>query len=195
MPSSMVSRLPLDVNKSGTVWEISHDDGKTLIQPLTSIKGLGMAAIEQILANRPIKTAEDLLFNENITYSKLNKKSLDALCRGGALDNLVDDRFTGRKHFWSACVVDRPKNLKKLAENMELYRPEGDFSEMDIIQFKSDLTGVFPMNLVISLRNDTKATGKLFRQSRNLIRNYKFVGLFRARLCREKQRKVKIIGL
>ena len=32
---------PLDVNKSGTVWEIS-DDGKTLIQPLTSIKGLGM---------------------------------------------------------------------------------------------------------------------------------------------------------
>ena len=140
---------PLDVNKSGTVWEIS-EDGKTLIQPLTSIKGLGMAAIEQILANRPITNAEDLLFNENITYSKLNKKSLDALCRGGALDNIVDDRFTGRKHFWSACIVDRPKNLKKLAENMELYRPEGDFSEEEIIQFKSDLTGVFPMNLVIS---------------------------------------------
>ena len=140
---------PLDVNKSGTVWEIS-EDGKTLIQPLTSIKGLGMAAIEQILANRPITSAEDLLFNENITYSKLNKKSLDALCRGGALDNIVDDRFTGRKHFWSACIVDRPKNPKKLAENMDLYRPEGDFSEAEIIQFKSDLTGVFPMNLVIS---------------------------------------------
>ena len=74
----------LDVNKSGTVWEISRD-AKTLIQPLTSIKGLGMAAIEQILANRPINSAEDMLFNENITYSKLNKKSLDALCRGGAL--------------------------------------------------------------------------------------------------------------
>tara|TARA_B100000683_G_scaffold42948_1_gene38498 strand:+ start:1 stop:2787 length:2787 start_codon:yes stop_codon:yes gene_type:complete len=140
---------PLDVNKSGTVWEIS-EDGKTLIQPLTSIKGLGMAAIEQILANRPITNAEDLLFNENITYSKLNKKSLDALCRGGALDNIVDDRFTGRKHFWSACIVDRPKNLKKLSDNMETYRPEGDFSEEEIIQFKSELTGVFPMNLVIS---------------------------------------------
>ena len=139
---------PLDVNKSGTVWEIS-EDGKTLIQPLTSIKGLGMAAIEQILANRPLTNAEELLFNENITYSKLNKKSLDALCRGGALDNIVDDRFSGRKHFWSACVVDRPKNLKKLGENIELYRPEGDFSEAEIIQFKSDLTGVFPMNLVI----------------------------------------------
>jgi DNA polymerase III subunit alpha len=139
---------PLDVNKSGTVWEISQD-AKTLIQPLTSIKGLGMAAIEQILANRPLNNAEELLFNEGITYSKLNKKCLDALCRGGALDNIVDSRFTGRKHFWSACIVDRPKNLKKLGENIELYRPEGDFSESEIIQFKSDLTGVFPMNLVI----------------------------------------------
>ena len=139
---------PLDINKSGTVWEIS-DDGKTLIQPLTSIKGLGLSAIEQILNCRPFKDAESLLFNENITYSKLNKKSLDALCRGGAIDNIIDDRFTGRKHFWSACVVDRPKSLKKLSENIETYKPEGDFSEEEIIQFKTDLTGIFPINLVV----------------------------------------------
>ena len=140
---------PLHINKSGTVWEIS-DDGKTMIQPLTSIKGLGMAAIDQILANRPLNNAEELLFNENITYSKLNKKSLDALCRGGALDDIIDDRFTGRKHFWSACIVDRPKNPKRFSENLELYRPEGDFTEEEIIQFKTELTGVFPINLVIT---------------------------------------------
>jgi len=139
---------PLDINKSGVVWEIS-DDGQTMIQPLTSIKGLGMAAIDQILANRPLNNAEELLFNEGITYSKLNKKSLDALCRGGALDDIIDDRFTGRKHFWSACIVDRPKNPKRFSENLELYRPEGDFTEEEIIQFKTDLTGVFPINLVI----------------------------------------------
>jgi DNA polymerase-3 subunit alpha len=140
---------PLHINKSGTVWEIS-DDGKTMIQPLTSIKGLGMAAIDQILANRPLNNAEELLFNEGITYSKLNKKSLDALCRGGALDDIIDDRFTGRKHFWSACIVDRPKNPKRFSENLELYRPEGDFTEEEIIQFKTELTGVFPINLVIT---------------------------------------------
>ena len=140
---------PLDINKSGTVWEISAD-GKTLIQPLTSIKGLGMAAIEQVLDNRPFINAEDLLFREDVSYSKLNKKALDALCRGGALDNIVDDRFSGRKHFWSACVVERPKSLKKFAENLELYTPEGDFTEEEIIQFKTELTGIFPMNLVIS---------------------------------------------
>jgi len=71
---------PLDINKSGTVWEIS-EDGKTLIQPLTSIKGLGMAAIEQVLDNRPFMNAEDLLFREGISYSKLNKKALDVLIR------------------------------------------------------------------------------------------------------------------
>jgi len=150
---------PLDINKSGTVWEIS-DDGKTLIQPLTSIKGLGMAAIEQVLKHRPFTDIESLLFNEGIVYSKLNKKSLDALCRGGALDSIVDDRFTGRKHFWSACVVDRPKNQKKFKENVELYRPEGDFSEEEVIQFKTDLTGVFPINLVISAETVQKLQDK-----------------------------------
>ena len=139
---------PLDINKSGVVWEIS-DDGKTLIQPLTSIKGLGMAALEQILNNRPFTGAEDLLFREDVVYSKLNKKALDALCRGGALDNIVDDFFTGRKHFWSACIVDRPKTTNKLQANIEKYAPEGDFSEEEIIQFKTELTGVFPLNLVV----------------------------------------------
>ena len=149
----------LDVNKSGVVWEIS-EDGKTLIQPLSSIKGLGMAAIEQILDNRPFLNAEDLLFREEVSYSKLNKKALDALCRGGALDNLVDDRFTGRKHFWSACVVERPKNLKKFSENLELYSPEGDFGEEEIIQFKTELIGVFPINLVISAETVQKLQEK-----------------------------------
>jgi len=150
---------PLDINKSGVVWEIS-EDGKTLIQPLTSIKGLGMAAIQQILDHRPFHEVEELLFKEEITYSKLNKKSLDALWRAGAVDNLMDERFAGRKHFWSACVVERPKSLKRFNENIELYRLEGDFSEEEIIQFKTELTGVFPINLVISTDMVTKLQEK-----------------------------------
>ena len=139
---------PLNINTSGKVWEISAD-GKTLIQPLTSIKGLGDAAIKQIAANRPFKTIEEFIFNENITYSKLNKKALDVLCRSQTLNCLVDERFSGLKHFWSAVVVERPKNEKKFAENIELYRPEGDFEEEQKIQYLVDLTGVYPMHLVM----------------------------------------------
>ena len=139
---------PLDINSSGTVWEISPD-GKTLIQPLTSIKGLGDKAIEQILNNRPFNNIDELLFSEDIIYSKLNKKALDVLCRSGALDELCDDRFTGMKHFWSAAIVDRPKNSKKFAENIEAYDDEGEFSKEEKIIYLSDLTGIFPIDLVL----------------------------------------------
>jgi len=139
----------LDLNTSGPVWEISSD-GKTLIQPLTSIKGLGEAAIAQIINNRPFQVVEDFLFNENITYSKLNKKALDVLIRSGTMDTLIDERFTGAKHFWSAVAVDRPRKPKNLDENIELYAAEGGFTEEEKIQYLVDLTGVFPFNLVMS---------------------------------------------
>jgi DNA polymerase-3 subunit alpha len=140
---------PLDINKSGRVWEIS-EDSKTLIQPLTDVKGFGDSALIQVTNNRPFHNAEDLLFREEVVYSKLNKRCLDALCRAGALDNLVDNQFTGRKHFWSACIVDRPKTKAALRRNIEKYKDEGDFSEEEIIEFKTKLTGVYPLNLVIS---------------------------------------------
>ena len=139
----------LDVNTSGRVWEIS-DDGKTLIQPLTSIKGLGDSAMDQILNNRPFNSIEDFLFNENITYSKLNKKALDVLVRAGAMNTLADERFSGMKHFWSAIAVDRPRKLKNLEENIETYRPEGDFEDEELIQYTVELTGVFPMSEVMN---------------------------------------------
>jgi len=139
----------LNVNTSGSVWEIS-DDGTKLVQPLTSIKGLGASAMEQILNHRPFNSVEEFLFNEEIVYSKLNKKALDVLTRSQALNCLVDDRFSGLKHFWSAIAVDRPKNKKKLAENIEAYMEEGDFSDQEKIEYLVHLTGSFPMSLVLS---------------------------------------------
>ncbi len=109
----------LNVNTSGTEWEIS-EDGSTLIQPLTSIKGLGEVAIVQITNNRPFKTIEEFLFNDKMSYSKLNKKALDVLCRSGAMSCLIDKRFTGGKHFWSAVAVDRPRKQKDLDENIKI---------------------------------------------------------------------------
>ena len=139
---------PLQINTSGRVWEIS-EDGKTLIQPLSSIKGLGDAAMDQILTNRPFNTIEEFIFNDDIVYSKLNKKALDVLLRSHALNCLMDDRFTGQKHFWSATVADRPKTLKKFRENIELYAEEGDFSKEEHIAHLSEYTGVFPIHLVM----------------------------------------------
>jgi DNA polymerase III subunit alpha len=139
---------PIDINTSGENWE--SDGNQSLIAPLTTIKGLGEKAIEEIVVHRPFDVVEDLLFNDDIVYRKLNKKSLDALARGGALDCLIDDRFTGSEHFWSACCMDRPKNRKKFAENLERYKEAGDFSKNDRVEFLSELTGIFPLSLVAS---------------------------------------------
>ena len=139
---------PLNINYSEATWRIEGDD--TLIAPLTGIKGFGDAAFEQVLQHRPFSTAEELLFNKDIKYSKLNKKALDVLCRAGAMDDLVDERFSGDKHFWSAVCVDRPKNKKKLDENIDLYRPERSFTEEERIGFIADLTGIFPISMVMA---------------------------------------------
>ena len=135
-----------DINTSGRVWEI---DGKTLIQPLTSIKGLGAAAIDQIIANRPFNNVEELLFNEDISYSKLNKKGIDVLARSQALNCLMDERFTGLKHFWSAIAVDRPKTKKKFDENVAAYKEEADFTNEEKIHYLDSLTGVYPIDMVV----------------------------------------------
>lgn len=146
--SSGFTILPVNVNTSGVVWEVS-EDGKTLIQPLNSIKGLGDTAIEQIINNRPFKDIEDFLFNEKVVYSKLNKKAIDALIRSEAMDIFMDKRFSGRKHFWSAVAVDRPKTKKKFLENIETYRPEGDFTQEQELQNIVSLTGRFPFERMV----------------------------------------------
>ena len=140
---------PLNVNTSGVNWEISEDD-KTLVQPLTSIKGLGIKAIEQIIKHRPFNTIEEFLFHEKITYSKLNKKSIHALTLAQALNPLMDDRFTGLKHFWKAVSEYRPRKLKNLEENIAMYAAEGDFSEEEKLECLVSLTGVFPISSVIT---------------------------------------------
>jgi len=138
---------PMNINTSGTSWT-ALADGKTLVQPLTSIKGLGEKAVEQIMNNRPFQTIDDFLFDENVVYSKLNKKAIDVLVRSQALNCLMDERFSGLKHYWSAVALDRPRTLKKFLENVELYEPEGDFTEEEKIEFLTDLTGVFPIRMV-----------------------------------------------
>lgn len=142
---------PLNVNTSGTVWEID-ETGHTLIQPLTSIKGLGDKAIEQIINHRPFNTIEEFLFHPEIVYSKLNKKSIHALTLAQAMNDLVDDRFSGLKHFYSAVAVDRPRKPKNLEENIAKYEPEGDFSEEEKLEYLVSLTGVFPISSVVTTR-------------------------------------------
>ena len=140
---------PISINKSMIDWTIGDDD-KTLIQPLTSIKGLGEKAIEQIIEHRPFNTVEELLFNKEIVYSKLNKRAINALIKAEALTNLMDERFNNLKHFWTVVADNRPKTKKKLAELIEEHKDIEDFTRDEYIETKVNITGVFPFNLVLT---------------------------------------------
>jgi hypothetical protein len=62
----------------------------------------------------------------------------------------LDERFTNLKHFWASVAVERPKNRKKLNENIEFFKGEEEFSSEEKIQYLVDLTGVFPIDLVLN---------------------------------------------
>tara|TARA_Y100000592_G_scaffold100517_1_gene180934 strand:- start:2978 stop:6412 length:3435 start_codon:yes stop_codon:yes gene_type:complete len=136
----------IDINVSGENWEAVSD--VSLVAPLTTIKGLGEKAIEEIVLHRPFNTIDELLFHPDIIYRKLNKRSLTALALGSALDSLVDERFSGDKHFFKACCEDRPKNPKKFKENIEKYIGEGQYSKSEKINNLAEITGIFPIGLV-----------------------------------------------
>ena len=140
---------PPSVNISADKWGCSND-GKTFYQPLSSIKGLGDKAIEQIINNRPFQTIDEMLFHDKIAYAKLNKKGFDALARSGALDELMDNRFTGRKHFWMSFCGERPKTKKKFEEYVQQYKETGDFTKEEIMENYTTLLGFFPVDMVMS---------------------------------------------
>ena len=48
---------------------------------------------------KPIMNIDDMSFGFNRLFN---------------MNRLIDDRFSGMKHFWSAAVVERPKTKKKL---------------------------------------------------------------------------------
>lgn len=150
--------VPADINTSGLSW---MPNGKKLLQPLSSIKGLGDKALEQVFANRPFTSIENFLFNENILYNKLNKKGIDVLCRSGALSSLKDERFVNDKHFWVSIVgLDKPKNEKALAQNIEAFKDEQDFSLIEKIQNIVELTGLFPLDKIVKKETLDKLSQK-----------------------------------
>ena len=81
-----VSRV--DINKSDRMWVCS--DNKTLVPSFSSCKGIGDAAVQEILQNRPYANVLDLLWNEDGSWkhSKLNKRAMSVLIQLRAFETV-----------------------------------------------------------------------------------------------------------
>ena len=75
--------LPPDINKSD--WEFTIEDGSIRVG-MCAIKGFGEKAAEQVMANRPFLSLEDLL--DRIEKKSFNKKVVNIACFSGLLDEI-----------------------------------------------------------------------------------------------------------
>ncbi len=80
--------VPIDVNHAAVGWTALP--GKKLMPSMTSVKGVGGSAVEEIMALRPFNTLEEMLWNEDGTWrlSKFNRKAFEALVKVRAFDSL-----------------------------------------------------------------------------------------------------------
>ena len=97
--------LPPDINHSDYKFTVA--DAETIRYGLGAIKGVGLAAIEGLLAERkangPFKDLEDVC--RRMDLQKVNKRVLEAMIRAGAMDGLGANRATLMAHLPEAMAM------------------------------------------------------------------------------------------
>jgi DNA polymerase-3 subunit alpha len=80
--------VPIDINYATSEWTVLP--GKRLMPSITSLKGAGSSAVEEIIQNRPYQTIEDLFWDSELQWkhSKFNKKALDVLIKAQAFESM-----------------------------------------------------------------------------------------------------------
>jgi len=106
----------IDINHSEAEWEYS-DVLKAFVPPLTSLKGVGDKAVEEVFENRPYKNLSDLFYNEigEWRHSKLNKTAFSSLTKMEAFKSLQefqDDVLDNHKQMYDL-ILDNYNLLKK----------------------------------------------------------------------------------
>lgn len=108
--------VPIDINHAGASWTILP--GKKFMPSFLSCKGVGESAIDEIVAKRPYKSVEDMLWNEDGTWkhSKFNKKALESLVKIGAFGSLGcvgEDKLFKNYHVMHEVVIENNDLIKK----------------------------------------------------------------------------------
>ena len=106
-----ISRL--DINLSDKMWTCTED--KMLVPSFSSCKGIGDAAVQEILSQRPYKGVDDLFWNDDGSWkhSKLNKRAISVLLQMRAFDSLDwKNTFASYKHFHDV-VIENWNDIKK----------------------------------------------------------------------------------
>lgn len=125
----------VDINHSGREWT-SINGQKTLVQSFNTIKGVGEAAVNEIMLYRPYNSIEDLLWKQDGTWkhSKFNKKSFENLIKTFSFDsmNIVGEGklFKNYKQMYHV-IIEHYDQLKKKNGKDLLYKLIKETSDIE----------------------------------------------------------------
>jgi len=161
----------IDINYSGDEWYYS-DELKAFVPPLSSIKGTGDKAVDEIMLHRPYRNLNDLLFDEDgeWRHSKMNKASFNALCKMeafGSLEEFKEGKIKNHKQLYKLIIenydiLHRGKwgitdaAYRKLKKNGEEPQLIIDKLLQEILQDDSDWTRIEKINNQFELSSDVQ---------------------------------------
>lgn len=151
----------VDINISSYKWEIDKEI-KTFFPSFRTVKGVGDAAIEEILRNRPYESLDDLLWNEDgkWRHSKFNKRCLENLIKVEAFDSMgiVNEKspapFSSYKQM-HMCLIEEGDSLKKkkgresLSSLVKDSMMVEDWTTVEKIAFHRELIGDIDVSLIV----------------------------------------------
>jgi hypothetical protein len=126
--------VPIDINHATVSWTILP--GKRMMPSMTTVKGIGEAAVEEIVANRPFSDLEALLYAEDGSWrpSKLNRKAMEALIKIRAFDSLNcvgDDRLFGSyRHMYEVMMGSYTEEVPRRKGSTEMVERVRDHGAM-----------------------------------------------------------------
>jgi DNA polymerase-3 subunit alpha len=153
-----------DINHSTNEWTWS-EKLHAFVPPLSSLKGVGESAVEEIIANRPYKSIEDMLWTPDGVWrhSKFNKKAIDALLKMEAFESLRDPEtcIWGNYRQLHFAIVENMDTIKKSTkkdplsgqkkffELLESSREMPDWTRIEKIENKISCSGTMDISMCV----------------------------------------------
>jgi DNA polymerase-3 subunit alpha len=168
--------VDVDINYSGKEWEYS-EEVNAFVPPLSSIKGVGKIAMDELTALRPFDNLKGFLYDDEGAWKwkKLNKTAIKSLCMVegfNSFQELMDGTIANHKHLMEALTgegnyerlrkgifgLTKTQHKKALKESMslnplideliEIGRGVDDWSRMEKIENYASMTSTVRNDLV-----------------------------------------------
>ncbi|MFW5443266.1 MAG: DNA polymerase III subunit alpha [Methylococcaceae bacterium] len=130
-----ITLCPPDINLSHYKFTVNDED--EIVYGIGAIKGVGEAAIEDLLKEREANGLFTGLYDlcKRVELRKVNRRVLEALIRGGALDSIDDNRAAHFSELTTALRVAEQHGKMRLAGQNDLFGlsvqvDQGDDSEV-----------------------------------------------------------------